>query len=235
MIEFFCLVLIFLLLLDHSWHTDCKTSVKGILNQLEFSRKWLWDQGNPLKCNQVPFLFNDSTFSCMLCLHAAVQGPGTFTHICAKMVLSEPPYAPVSITEEPASHCRWGYRKISRRSFPLGPITALGVHGGPLWPGQVRSPRPLLFSHEALLPTDSWGGGMERNHGPYPFPFSLIFLRKNLLYKKERDRHVLPFPHQLSHCIMTPLISLHLSTCRGSSREVLGKRFKGLNFTICIL
>lgn len=130
---------------------------------------------------------------------------------------------------------RWGYRKKGGGASPWVRSQLWECMGGPLWPGQVRTPRPLLFSFEALPPADSSGGGMEADHSQYPFPFSLLFLRKNLLYKKEWDGHALPFPHQLSHCMMTPFMTPHLSTCRGSSREVSGKRLKGMNFTVCIL
>lgn len=128
-----------------------------------------------------------------------------------------------------------GVTEKKEEELPPGSDHSSGSAWGASVAGQVRSPRPLLFSFEALPPADSSGGRMEADHSQYPFPISLLFLRKNLLYKKERDGHALPFPHQLSHCMMTPFMPPHLSTCRGSSREVSGKRLKGMNFTVCIL
>lgn len=79
----------------------------------------------------ITLLLNEHFFLNALSVRGCV-GPKWFRlHLFARLVPSEPPEGPVSITEEPASPNIWG-SKDSGRSSAWGLITALGSAGGGL-------------------------------------------------------------------------------------------------------
>lgn len=93
-------------------------SLNGSLNQLEFSWKWLLDEGNSLIWQFGFFFFlNDSNFLYVLCLRVAAQDPNDLTDTCL------PGWCPESLLRSLSAPQRndllkvAGVTKKSRKSF----------------------------------------------------------------------------------------------------------------------